>query len=141
MKRILSTLAIVFVMMTSLTAFAGSKSLSSKTTESTKTVKNYLSFVNTADLKLHKNLFTADFEYLNKANGTKCNKREFVKFINDNKALNYNCTTTYEVLDECAQTAVAKITMDFGHFTRVDHVALTKEKDDWKISKITTDYQ
>jgi len=141
MKRILSTLAIVFVMMTSFTAFASSKALPSKATESTKTVKNYLDFVSTADLKLHKNLFTSDFEYLNKANGTSCNKKEFVKFINENKALNYNCTTKYEVLDECAQTAVAKITMDFGHFTRVDHVALTKEKDNWKISKITTDYQ
>ena len=141
MKRILSTLVIALVMLTSFTAFAGSKTLIDKAFESSKTVKNYLEFINTVDIKVHKNLFTADFEYVNKSNNKRISKKDYVQFLNANKGLQYNCTTKYEVLDECSKTAIAKITMDFGNFVRVDHIALTKEQNDWKISKITTDYQ
>ena len=141
MKRILSTLVIALVMLTSFTAFAGSKTGIDKAFESSKTIKNYLEFINTVDTKVHKNLFTADFEYVNKANNRKISKKDYLQFLNTNKGLEYNCSTKYEVLDECASSAIAKITMDFGHFIRVDHITLIKEQNDWKISKITTDYR
>lgn len=95
------------------------------------------SFGNT---EYNKYLFTEDFQYENVSNNSKVGKKEYLRFLKENKGLNYDCKTRSEILDLTNDTAVAKTTYTFSNFTRVDFVTLSQTKEGWKISKVITSY-
>lgn len=61
-------------------------------------------------------------------------------FLKATKGLKYDCKTSYEILDEAGQTCIAKTTMKFDNFTRVDYITLSKSQDGWQVSKVLTTY-
>lgn|SRR5690606_6122646 len=94
------------------------------------------------DVDLAKYLFEDGFTQTFHGKRTKAThqKKEIVKYIESNKGYNYNCTTSYSVLEDQDIYTVVKATLNFENFTRVDMLTMQKTEDGWKISKIDVTY-
>ena len=141
MKKTFYTIATLFVVLTSMSSFAANRS-NPLSVNSSKTVINaYMAASVLGDGQLSKDLLTNDFTFTSAANGTTHAKKAYSKFLKGTKGLKYNCTTRYEMLSENDNTALAKATMQFEGFTRVDMITLQASTEGWKIAKIVSDYQ
>src|SRR5690606_23119293 len=91
--------------------------------------------------EFNEQLFAKDFEYyVAGLTVSKFNKKQYTKFLKQNTGLQYDCKTTYEILDESGSSCIAKATMQFENFTRVDYITLCRKKDSWQVSKVVTTY-
>jgi|SRR5690606_21846138 len=140
MKTTITTIAAAFIMMTSFNSFAAEKANPLKDYNSTSIVTTYLDAATAGSIDFNKFLFAADFEYHNTANNVCYDKKAYIGFLKKSKGLKFNCETTYEILDESGKACVAKATMKFPTFTRVDYMTLQHSNDGWKISKVVTTY-
>lgn len=138
MKLTITTIATAFIMMLSFNSFASTNPLRNLSTA--KIVKTYLEVATSGSADLNKYLFADDFQYVNAVSNQSYGKREYTAFLKANKGLKYDCETTYEILDECGKACIAKVTMKFKNFTRVDYVTLSQSTDSWKVSKVVTTY-
>jgi len=136
MKKILSTIATAFLIMISLSSFANPL----KEKDSKVIITSYVEAITLGSDVYNKYLFCDDFEYSNTANRDKFNKRQYLKFLKNTKGCKFDCHTKYQILDETGKSCVAKATMKFNHFTRVDYISLNKTIDGWKVSKVVTTY-
>src|SRR5690606_12133363 len=80
------------------------------------------------------------FEYRNVNNNDRAGKKEYIKFLKANKNRQYDCKSNYEILSQDGKVCIAKATMVFDNFTRVDYITLNQGKDGWKVSKVETTY-
>lgn len=140
MKKILTSIATAFLMIASLASFAAEKANPLKNVTSAKIMNSYLEATTLGGTDLNKFLFAADFDYTNSANGDHFNRKEYTDFLKAHKGVKFDCETTYEILDESGQACVAKATMKYKNFTRVDYITLNQSEDGWKISKVVTSY-
>lgn len=141
MKRTIATIATAVVMTLSFSSYATTTINPLKTKKANEILLTYVEATSIGNLDLNKYLFTEDFQYTNTANKGKYGKKEYLEFLKINKGINYNCTTSYEILDQTSSTAMAKSIMKFENFTRVDHITLEQSTDGWKISKVITSYK
>ena len=141
MKRNLTIIAGLMFMVLSLSSFAKENFGPLKGLSSKHVVMNYVKATTLGEILYNEHLFTDDFEYTNTANKNKINKKDYVKFLSANKDLKFDCETKYEVLDQTGKTAIAKATMAFDNFTRVDIITLSLADDEWKISNIVSTYK
>lgn len=138
MKKTIITIATAIMFTTTFSAFANTTNNPSEDVSSNRAVATYVEII-TSGSSDH-NLFAEDFEYQTSTNPTKYTKKQYTKFLESNKGVKYDCTTTYTILDETGNSGVAKATMEFENFTRVDHITLIRDNDNWKISKVVTTY-
>lgn len=136
MKRTISTIATAFIMVLSLSSFANPL----KEKESKVIITSYVDAITLGSDVYNKYLFCDDFEYSNTANKDKFNKRQYLKFLKDTKGCKFDCITDYQILDETGKSCVAKASMKFNHFIRVDYITLDKITEGWKVSKVMTTY-
>ncbi|MEJ5054367.1 nuclear transport factor 2 family protein [Sphingobacterium sp. MYb382] len=141
MKKALFTLTALFFVLTSMSSFAANRSNPSSANNSKAVVNTYMAASVLGDSQWNKNMLTEDFTLINTANGTEHDKKSYSKFLKENKGLKYNCATSYEMLNETEDSALAKATLQFENFTRVDYITLQPSKNGWKIAKIVTTYQ
>ncbi|WDF67690.1 nuclear transport factor 2 family protein [Sphingobacterium oryzagri] len=140
MKKTLTTIAAALIMMTTFSAFAIEKSNPLKKFDSTSIVTIYLESVSLGNPSLNKFIFADNFEYQNTANNDSFNKKQYLKFLKQSEGAKFNCDTTYEILDQSGKTCIAKVSMIFDQFTRVDYITLNQSEDGWKVSKVVTTY-
>ncbi|QBQ42878.1 hypothetical protein E2P86_17735 [Sphingobacterium psychroaquaticum] len=140
MKRTVTTLAAAFIMIASFSSFAAEKANPLKNLDSKNIVLSYVAAATSGNTTLNKHLFADDFAYSNTANGDNFSKKQYSAFLKATKGLKYDCKTSYEILDEAGQTCIAKTTMKFDNFTRVDYITLSKSQDGWQVSKVLTTY-
>lgn len=140
MKKVLTTIAITMILFVSFGSFAAEKLDPLKDYNSKSIVHVYLEATTLGSIGMNKFLFADDFEYHNTASNKRFEKKEYTSFLNKHKGLKFNCETDYEILDESGQACVAKATMKFSNFTRVDYITLNHSKEGWKISKVVTTY-
>ena len=140
MKGAILTITAAVLMTLSFSSFANNSIHPLRKIDAKDILLTYAEATSVGNNELSKFLFTNDFEYVNMANGKTSNKATYLKFLNENKNISYNCKTEYEILDSTGTTAVAKTTYKFEHFTRVDHITLTQTKDGWKVNKVITSY-
>jgi len=141
MKKTLATIATGVIMISSLASFAAEKTNPLKDAASAKIISTYLESSTIGSVELNKYLFAEDFQYSNSANNDTFNKKEYTAFLKAHKGVNYDCKTSYEILDESGQACIAKATIVFENFTRVDYITLNQEQDGWKVSKVVTTYK
>lgn len=141
MKKSIATIAAAIIMITSFTAFATNNSNPAKNFTSSKIMGSYVESTTLGTVDLNNYLFADNFQYQNVANGHTFNKKEYTKFLEKNKGLQYNCETSYQILDENDKACFAKTTMKFKNFTRIDYVTLNHTKEGWKISEVVTSYE
>lgn len=141
MKRTIATIATAVLMTLSFSSFANSNSNPLKEKDAKEILLTYVEATAVGTIDYNKFLFADDFEYTNTTTEEKFSKKQYLSFLKENKGLQYNCKSNYEILDRTGNTAVAKSTMKFDNFTRVDHITLTNSKDGWKVSKVVTSYK
>ncbi|TYR31780.1 hypothetical protein FXV77_20320 [Sphingobacterium phlebotomi] len=140
MKTTLKTIAAALIMVTSLSSFAAEKANPLKNVESDMIIDSYMEAVTVGSIDLNKFLFADDFQYSNVNNNDRAGKKEYIKFLKANKGIQYDCESSYEILSQDGKACVAKATMAFDNFTRVDYITLNQGKDGWKVSKVETTY-
>jgi len=140
MKKTLTTIATALIMITSFSSFAAEKANPLKDVESAKVLTTYLEATTLGAVELNKFLFTDDFEHHNSANNATFNKKQYTDFLKANKGVKFACETRYEIMDQSGKACIAKATMKFDNFTRVDHITLIQTNDGWKVSKVVTTY-
>lgn len=140
MKKTLTTIATALLMIASFSSFAAENFNPLKNVATAKILNTYLEATTLGSTDLNNFLFADDFEYRNSANGDKFNKKQYSTFLKAHKGVQFDCETTYEILDESGQACVAKATMKFSNFTRVDYITLNQTKEGWKVSKVVTSY-
>ncbi|MFD1768733.1 nuclear transport factor 2 family protein [Sphingobacterium suaedae] len=140
MKNVINSIALAVMMLLSFSASATEPLNPLKDVTSTKILTTYLEATTLGSVDLNKFLFSEDFEYRNSANGDRFNKKEYTAFLKAHKGVKYDCKTSYEILDQTGQACMAKATMNFGHFTRIDYITLSQTEDGWKVSKVVTTY-
>jgi len=140
MKRTITSIATVLLMVMTLSSFATSNSNPLKYKDAKEILLTYTEAASEGNIEFNNFLFTENFKYSNKANETTYTKKAYISFLNSNKGLQYNCETKHEVLNTSTKMAVAKTTFKFDCFTRVDHITLVQTDEGWKISNIVTSY-
>lgn len=139
MKKTLATIASAFIMITSMSAFAIEKSSPLKHAASATAVSDYLQ-ATTRGTTTQEDLFADSFAYSNTANGDSFDKKAYTDFLKAHQAIQFDCETSYTILDETGKTCIAKATMKFDNFTRVDYITLQQGSEGWKVSKVVTSY-
>ncbi|MBL1409394.1 nuclear transport factor 2 family protein [Sphingobacterium faecale] len=140
MKTTITTIAALCVLIFGFNATAKENANPLKRLNSRAIALTYLQTISTGNIQYNKHLYTIDFEYRNSSNDQVSNKSQYLRFLKENKGLQYDCDTTYEILDETGNTAVGKATMKFKNFTRIDYITMLQTSDGWKVSKIVTTY-
>ncbi|MFD2970020.1 nuclear transport factor 2 family protein [Sphingobacterium bambusae] len=140
MKKTVISIISAFIMIASFSAFATETSNPLKKFDSTSIISVYLESAALGNPTLNKYIFTEDFEYRNSANNDSFNKKQYMKFLKQSAGAKFDCKTSYEILDQTGSTCVAKTTMTFDHFVRVDYITLNQTQDGWKLSKVVTTY-
>ncbi|WP_166336072.1 nuclear transport factor 2 family protein [Sphingobacterium chungjuense] len=142
MKKSITSIAAALLMIASFSSFAAEPILVNAPTASSNTLSAYVSSLTEGLNDFNNMIFAKDFEYSNSADRTekKYNRRQYMQFLKQNKGLKFECTTTYQVLDETGNTSLAKVTMVFRDFTRVDYLTLHAANGGWKVSKVVTTY-
>ncbi|MDR2285012.1 MAG: nuclear transport factor 2 family protein [Sphingobacterium sp.] len=140
MKKSIATIATLFTLAFTFSAFAKETVNPLKDVNAKKIALTYVEAITLGNTEFNKHLFTSDFEYRNAANEQVSSRSEYLAFLKANKGLKYNCKTTYEILDQAGTTSVAKATMQFEQFTRVDYITMIQTVEGWKVSKVVTTY-
>ncbi len=140
MKKSIATIATLFTLAFTFSAFAKETINPLKDVNAKKIALTYVEAISLGNTEFNKHLFTSDFEYRNAANEQVSNRSEYLAFLKANKGLKYNCETTYEILDQAGTTSIAKATMQFEKFTRVDYITMVQTVDGWKVGKVVTTY-
>lgn len=140
MKRNIKTIAVLLVALVASIFYVHAESNPYKNLDSKEVILHYTGATLLGNSTYSKYLLAEDFEYRNTANNDTHNKKEFIKHLNTVKDLKYNSTQTVEIIDQEGNTALGKITMDFGTFKRVDYITMIQSTDGWKISKVVTTY-
>jgi len=141
MKTFITTIMTALLLVTSLHTFAKEKTNPLKDMNSTSIIKTYMEATALGNIAFNEHLFAKDFQYHTAANPeTKFNKKQYSAFLKATKGLQYDCKTSYDILDESKDCSVAKATMQFQNFTRVDYITLCRSQDGWQVSKVVTTY-
>ncbi|WP_312135947.1 nuclear transport factor 2 family protein [Sphingobacterium sp.] len=88
-------------------------------------------------------LFDSNFKQ--KFNGGKSQKtsgkEDYISFLKKNKGVQYDCEVSYELVEKNSNYSLARVTLDFGNFKRIDYVSINMDKDGWKINEVNSVYQ
>ncbi|WP_201288587.1 hypothetical protein [Sphingobacterium composti Ten et al. 2007 non Yoo et al. 2007] len=129
MKRNLTTIATVVMMVLSLSSFANGKVNPTTHYTSTAILSNYIDSSVLGKQKFVKEMLADNFEFVNASSNSKSTKNQYSQFLKNTDNLTYNCATSYEILDQSGDVAVAKVTMKFENFTRVDIINMSTSTD------------
>jgi predicted nucleic acid-binding Zn ribbon protein len=63
-------------------------------------------------------------------------KKEMTDYLKNQKNIEQACTTSTDIIEENTDSAVVKVDMDFGHFTRTNYVTIANTGSGWKITNV-----
>ncbi len=105
-------------------------------------IDSYLDVITEGQSANVEQLFGTDFKQRINGQHPKTHTRsEVIGFLKKQKGEKLNCKTTTTILEQSADYAVAKVTMQFDHFTKIDYITLTKENNIWLISSSVQSYK
>lgn len=139
MKTTIATLTAVLAFCTTMHASAHANDVPNERDHTTSVMASYSEATTAGKLDWNTLTFTEDFTYENVATGVKAGQKAYRKFLSENEGLQYDCQTSYAILDETNDVCIAKVTLAFANFTRVDYVTLNKSQG-WSVSKVVTTY-
>ncbi|MGJ1499264.1 nuclear transport factor 2 family protein [Sphingobacterium spiritivorum] len=141
MKTIIKTIATALLLITSFSSFANENPDPLKNMNSMAIVRTFLEASALGQATLNEELLAKDFQYYNASSpDLTYNKKQYSEFLKSTKGLKYNCKTSYQILDESGSHCVAKVTMKFENFTRVDYITLNRSTESWKVSKVVSTF-
>lgn len=83
-----------------------------------------------------------DFRHTMKRNGSMftVNKKTMMDFLRSTKNVRQNCETTYTIVEESDDCVIAKVSMKYPEFTKVDYVTLCACDEGWAVSQVVSTY-
>lgn len=139
-KLIAIIVTTVSTVLSGLNAKASEKVNPLKDYNANKIALTYVEALTSGNINFNQHLFTTDFTYESSINNQVSSKRQYLDFLKANKGLIYDCQKTYEILDQVGKTSIAKATLKFENFTRVDYITMMQSADGWKVNKVVTTY-
>ena len=141
MKKVITSIVTAVLMTLSFASFAITPRTNPlKVKEAKEILLTYVEAISMGSTDFNNYLFSDDFQYESTTNNKKFNKKIYLDFLKKNKGLVYQCETNSQILDQTGDTALAKTTLKFASFTRVDHITLIRTSDGWKVNKVVTSY-
>lgn len=140
MKKIVLSLVSALLMIVSFSSFAKAEVNPLKEKDSKSVMIAYVETVVYGYDAYHKYLFADDFEYRNSVSNDKFSKKQYLKFLKATKGFKFDCESNYQIMDETGKSCIAKATLTFPTFTRVDYITLNKSDEGWKVSKVVSTY-
>jgi len=87
-------------------------------------------------------LFAEDFnQKIQASNAQNHSRNAVVKLLKKQKGEKLNCVVSTDIIEESADYMVAKVTLKFENFTKIDLVTLERVGNDWKVSKSINSYK
>jgi len=87
-------------------------------------------------------LFAEDFSQKVQASNAQTHSRSaLIKSLKKQKGEKLNCTVTTDIIEESGDYMVAKVTLKFENFTKIDLVTLVRDGNNWKVSKSINSYK
>ncbi|WP_147051561.1 nuclear transport factor 2 family protein, partial [Sphingobacterium faecium] len=87
-------------------------------------------------------LFTSDFNQKVHASTNRINNRsEVISFLKKQKGEQLNCKTSATIVEQSSDYMLAKVTMQFDGFTKIDLVTLVNDGGNWKVSQSINSYK
>ncbi|MEN5234296.1 nuclear transport factor 2 family protein [Sphingobacterium faecium] len=87
-------------------------------------------------------LFTPDFSQKVHASNDQTNRRsEVISFLKKQKGEQLNCKTSTTIVEQSSDYMLAKVTMQFEGFTKIDLVTLVNDGGKWKVSQSINSYK
>lgn len=87
-------------------------------------------------------LFTSDFSQKVHASNDQTNSRsEVISFLKKQKGEQLNCKTSTTIVEQSSDYMLAKVTMQFDGFTKIDLVTLVNDGGNWKVSQSINSYK
>jgi hypothetical protein len=132
--------AIIFVLAS---ASVKAETKSTRLATADNSVDLYIETITMGNLENADDLFSKQFIQNTNANGKVIthNKEQVISFIKGQKNVKQNCNTSYAVMEQSDDYAVAKVEMKYREFTKIDYVTLSKEGADWKVNQVVTTYK
>lgn len=83
-----------------------------------------------------------DFRHTMNRNGNlfTVNKKTMIKFLQSTKNVRQNCETTYTIVEESQDCVIAKISLKYPEFTKVDYVTLCAGEEGWAVSQVVSTF-
>lgn len=138
MKKTILTIATALVM--TLSSFANTEIIPANVKDAKSVLLTYLEATAAGNTNFNNLIFANNFSYKNTERGQKYGKKDYLKFLKETQGLSYNCEKQSEIISQNNKIAVAKTTLKFENFTRVDHITMKQTKKGWKVSKVVTSY-
>lgn len=141
MKNAIASIVTAVLMTLSFSSFAiAPRTNPLKVKEAKEILLTYVEAVSVGSTDLNNYIFSDDFQYESATDNKKYNKKVYLDYLKKNKGLVYQCETNSQILDQTGDTALAKTTLKFATFSRVDHISLIRTTDGWKVNKVVTSY-
>ncbi|MDF2516702.1 MAG: hypothetical protein K0R59_1998 [Sphingobacterium sp.] len=148
MKTLVKTFAAAALVAVSTFAMAaegpGSKSAKANVNLSTAdfALEHYVAVTTEGESAGVEQLFAKDFSQKIQSPNAQSHSREaVVKSLKKQKGERLNCSVSTDILEESADYMVAKVTLKFENFNKVDLVTLVREGNNWKVSKSINSYK
>ena len=87
-------------------------------------------------------VFSENFRHTINRNGKpfSINKKEMLDFLKETKNVQLNCKTSYSIVEESGDCVIAKVSMQYDLFTKVDLVTLCRGTNGWEVSQVISTY-
>ncbi|MEN5231606.1 nuclear transport factor 2 family protein [Sphingobacterium faecium] len=105
-------------------------------------IDHYISVMTEGQSAGVEQLFTSDFSQKVHASNDKTNNRSAViSFLKKQKGEQLNCKTSTTIVEQSSDYMLAKVTMQFEGFTKIDLVTLVNDGGNWKVSQSINSYK
>ncbi|MBE8714448.1 nuclear transport factor 2 family protein [Sphingobacterium hungaricum] len=141
MKNLISTIALVSMMVFSMSSFANTAN-PFKFASAPTIIDSYIQATSLGNAKNSQYLFAEDFKQIQASNNSnkQYTKKEVMTFLKQQEGYVQNCETSYKIIEQNKDYSVAKVVMAYPTFTRIDYVTLCNSKDAWEITQVVTSY-
>lgn len=137
--KTLKTLTAALLVILSTSAFANKKKNNEKLLVDY-TIKRFVSAVSYGDVKGISNIFDKDAQMTTafKKEVVNYNKAEILTSIKFLQNVKQNCQTEYQMIERTPTQALAKVSMNYDGFSKVNYISLANTTEGWKITHIAT---
>jgi hypothetical protein len=137
--KTLKTLTAAILIILSTSAFAAKKNNNEKLLVDY-TIKKFVNAVSYGDTKGVSNIFDKDVKMTTayKQEVVNYNKEEILTTIKFVQNVKQNCQTEYQMIERTPTQALAKVSMKYESFTKVNYISLANTTEGWKITHIST---
>ncbi|MEJ5092261.1 hypothetical protein GEO21_19695 [Sphingobacterium faecium] len=105
-------------------------------------IDHYISVMTEGQAAGVEQLFTSDFSQKIHTSNDKTNSRsEVISLLKKQKGEQLNCKTSTTIVEQSSDYMLAKVTMQFDGFTKIDLVTLVNDGGNWKVSQSINSYK